>query len=82
MKSLLKSCNYEGQIAGEPESRMSLVTCQKGSSDISVLSDSADLDSSNYRVNPDGKVDKNKTLVAPDEQAQVMHRIEVSCDIY
>ena len=51
---------------------MSLVSCQRGSSDISVLSDSADLDSSNYRVLQGGKVDKNKTLVAPDEPAEVM----------
>ena len=71
LESLLKRCNFEGRIEGDPGSKVSLVSCEKGAADISVVSDKAHLDNTNYRVHADGKVEKSEQSLQADEFAEV-----------
>ena len=67
----LRNCNFEGQIQGDPDSKVSLVNCEKGTSDISVVSDKANLDNSNYRVHVNGTLEKGSQPVMEEEEEEV-----------
>ena len=71
LESLLRRCNFEGKMDGDPASKVSLVSCQKGAADISVVSDTANLDTTNYRVHSDGKIEKSQKSFQTDEPAEV-----------
>ena len=58
LRTLLKRCNFEGKIEGDPESLVSLVKCEEGVADITVMSEMAGLDNTNFRLHPDGRVEK------------------------
>ena len=58
LKNLLKGCNFEGEIEGDPQSVVSMVQCDEDVADITVMSDKAGLDNTNFRLHSDGRVEK------------------------
>ena len=71
LKNHLKRCNFEGRIEGDPDSKVSLVSCEKGASDISIVSDKANLDNTNYRVHVNGTLEKGSQPVMDEETSEV-----------
>ena len=71
LKNHLKRCNFEGKIKGDPDSKVSLVNCEKGASDISIVSDKANLDNTNYRVHVNGTLEKGRQPVMEEETSEV-----------
>ena len=71
LKNHLKRCNFEGTIKGDPDSKVSLVNCEKGASDISIVSEKANLDNTNYRVHVNGTLEKGSQPVMDEESSEV-----------
>ena len=71
LESLLERCNFEGRIEEDPQSKVSLVSCERGAADISVVSDKVNLDNTNYRVHANGKVEKSVQSLQADEFPEV-----------
>ena len=71
LKNHLRRCNFEGKIRGDPDSKVSLVNCEKGASDISIVSDKVNLDNTNYRVHVNGTLEKGSQPVMEEEESGV-----------
>lgn len=66
----LKRCNFEGRIQGDPDSKVTLVNCEKGASDISIVSDRANLDNTHYRVHVNGTLEKGRQPSMEEETSE------------
>ena len=71
LKNHLRRCNFEGKIREDPNSKVSLVDCEKGASDISIVSDKVNLDNTNYRVHVNGTLEKGNQPVMEEEESGV-----------
>ena len=71
LQRLLGKCNYQGLLQGDPDSRLSLVNCQTGTTDISIVSDKANLSSTFFRIHSDGRLEKPGKTLAEDETVKV-----------
>ena len=58
LKSDLSRCTYEGSLEGDTESKVALDICYKGLSDITIMSDKANLDNTIFRLHSNGTVEK------------------------
>ena len=67
----LKRCNFEGRIQGDPDSKVTLVNCEKGASDLSIVSDKANLDNTHYRVHVNGTLEKGRQPSMEEETSEV-----------
>lgn len=86
LKSDLSLCTFEGRLEGDTDSKVSLDTCYKGVSDITIMSDKVDLDNTNFRLHSNGTVEKpeksfNATMEDQVTKGQKLVRTDEAADV-